>query len=207
MKTNETINRKNLKNINTQMDTQELFEACFRNMLVCIGEDPNRPGLLKTPARVYKAWKEIFEGTDYTNKQIADMFDVCFDDVKSDDLVVEGHIPVYSMCEHHFLPMVNMNVSVGYIPNGKVIGLSKIARIVDMCAKRPQLQEKLGNDIAEVLQEVLNTENVIVVIEGEHTCMTMRGVKKPGTLTKTATLRGLFKTNNNLRTEFYSLIN
>ena len=102
--------------------------------------------------------------------------------------------------------MYNAYVSVGYIPNGKVIGLSKIARIAEMCAKRPQLQERIGTDIAEVLQKVLGTEDVIVVIEGEHACMTMRGVKKPGTVTRTAAMRGRFDSDHALRSEFYDLI-
>lgn len=206
MRTDETLNREELKNINKDGSVEDIFETCVRNMLVCIGEDPNREGLVKTPHRFYKAWKEIFEGLDYTNDEIAEKFNVCFEDVESGDLVVEGHIPIYSMCEHHLLPMVNATVSVGYIPNGKVIGLSKIARVAEMCAKRPQLQERLGTDIAEVLSKILNTDNIIVVIEGEHTCMTMRGVKKPGTVTRTAALRGHFKTNPALRSEFYDLI-
>lgn len=206
MTTNKTINRSKLKNIQTSDSVQDIFEKCINNMLVCIGDDPDREGLRRTPHRVFKAWAEIFEGVNYTNDEIANMYNVCFEDINSNDLVVEGHIPIYSMCEHHLLPMYNAYVSVGYIPNGKVIGLSKIARIAEMCAKRPQLQERIGTDIAEVLQKVLDTEDVIVVIEGEHACMTMRGVKKPGTVTRTAAMRGRFDSNHALRSEFYDLI-
>jgi GTP cyclohydrolase I len=206
MKTDETIDRVKLKAISPMDSVEDIFEKCINNMLVCIGDDPSREGLKRTPNRVFKAWDEIFEGMNYTNDEIADKYNVCFEDVESGDLVVEGHIPIYSMCEHHLLPMYNAYVSVGYIPNGKVIGLSKIARIADMCSKRPQLQERIGTDIAEVLQKVLGTEDVIVVIEGEHACMTMRGIKKPGTVTRTAAMRGRFDSDHALRSEFYDLI-
>lgn len=206
MRTDTTIDRAKLKNISTMDSVEDIFTKCINNMLVCIGDDPSREGLKRTPQRVFKAWDEIFEGMNYTNDEIADKYNVCFEDVESGDLVVEGHIPIYSMCEHHLLPMYNAYVSVGYIPNGKVIGLSKIARIAEMCAKRPQLQERIGTDIAEVLQKVLGTEDVIVVIEGEHACMTMRGVKKPGTVTRTAAMRGRFDSDHALRSEFYDLI-
>lgn len=206
MRTDITIDRAKLKDISIMDSVEDIFTKCINNMLVCIGDDPSREGLKRTPQRVFKAWDEIFEGMNYTNDEIADKYNVCFEDVESGDLVVEGHIPIYSMCEHHLLPMYNAYVSVGYIPNGKVIGLSKIARIAEMCAKRPQLQERIGTDIAEVLQKVLGTEDVIVVIEGEHACMTMRGVKKPGTVTRTAAMRGRFDSDHALRSEFYDLI-
>lgn len=206
MRTDTTVDRAKLKDISIMDSVEDIFTKCINNMLVCIGDDPSREGLKRTPQRVFKAWDEIFEGMNYTNDEIADKYNVCFEDVESGDLVVEGHIPIYSMCEHHLLPMYNAYVSVGYIPNGKVIGLSKIARIAEMCAKRPQLQERIGTDIAEVLQKVLGTEDVIVVIEGEHACMTMRGVKKPGTVTRTAAMRGRFDSDHALRSEFYDLI-
>ncbi len=184
----------------------ELVKESVRNILIGIGEDPDRPGLIETPDRVARMYKEIFEGIQYTNDQIGEMFNKCFEDVQTEDLVVIGNIPVFSYCEHHMALMYNMKVSVGYIPNGKVIGLSKVARIADMVARRLQLQERIGTDICDILQKVLNTENVMVVIEGEHSCMTARGIKKPGTITRTASLRGAFKDNFNLRSEFYSLI-
>lgn len=203
----KTLNRSKLVRIDETRDSaQVVFEKSIHNLLVCLGDDPNREGLKDTPHRVFKAWNEIFEGMQYTNEEIAKMNDKCFQDVECGDLVVEGHIPVFSMCEHHILPMYEAYVSVGYIPNGKVIGLSKIARIAEMCSRRLQLQERIGTDIAEVLQYVLDTEDVIVVIEGQHACMTMRGIKKPGTVTRTATMRGRFDSDHALRQEFYNLI-
>ena len=142
----------------------------------------------------------------YTNEEIAQKFNKCFEDTTTGDLVVVDNIPVFSYCEHHMALMYDMKVSVGYIPNGKVIGLSKIARIADMCAKRLQLQERIGTDIYEVLKQVLNTENIIVVIEGSHSCMTARGIKKVNSKTKTACCKGIFMNNPTLRQEFYSLI-
>lgn len=185
---------------------QTIIEESIRNIIAALGDDPDREGLKETPHRVYKAYMEIFEGMKYTNEEIANMYNKCFEDVECGDLVVEGNIPVFSMCEHHMLPMYDAYVSVGYIPKGKVIGLSKIARIADMCSRRLQLQERIGTDIAEVLQLVLGTEDVIVVIEGQHACMTMRGIKKPGTITRTATMRGRFDKDHALRQEFYDLI-
>ena len=150
--------------------------------------------------------KEIFEGMCYTNEEIANMFNKCFEDVDTGDLVVESNIPIFSFCEHHCILMYDVSVAIGYIPNGKVIGLSKLARIADMVGKRLQLQERIGSDIADILEMVLGTKDVIVVIEGKHGCMTARGIKAREAVTKTATLRGKFNTDYNLRQEFYSLI-
>ena len=185
----------------------DLVKESVRNILIGIGEDPDRPGLVETPDRVARMYKEVFEGVQYTNEEIGKMFDKCFTDVDTKDLVVIGNIPVFSYCEHHMALMYNMKISVGYLPKGKIIGLSKVARIADMVCRRLQVQERIGTDICEILQNVLGTEDVVVVIEGEHSCMTARGIKKPGTLTRTAALRGMFKENHNLRTEFYDLIN
>ena len=151
-------------------------------------------------------YMEVFEGMQYTNEEIGEMFNKCFEDVITGDLVTMQHIPIFSYCEHHLALMYNMNVSVGYIPNGKVIGLSKIARIATMVGKRLQLQERIGADIMDILKNVLETEDVIVVIEGEHSCMTARGVNKPGALTRTAAICGKFETKPELRQEFYSLL-
>lgn len=174
-------------------------------LIEAIGDDPNREGLVGTPDRVARMYEEIFEGMRYTNDEIAEMFSTCFTE-KSNGLVVVKDIPIFSYCEHHLALMYNMEVSVGYIPNGKVIGLSKIARICDMVGKRLQLQERIGEDIAYILSKVLGTEDIIVVIEGEHSCMTTRGIKSRGSKTKTATLKGDFEQNIALRNEFYSLI-
>lgn len=187
------------------MSREDIIESSINNIIAAIGEDPTRPGLVETPKRVRRMYDEIFEGIRYTNDEIAEMFDKCFEEVSTGDLVVVGDIPIFSMCEHHIALMYNMKVHVGYVPKDRVIGLSKVARISDMVGKRLQLQERIGMDIADVLQKVLGTEDIIVVIEGEHACMAARGIKKPGTVTRTSALRGIFQTDTDLRNEFYSL--
>ena len=181
-------------------------EKAVRMLLEAVGDDPEREGLKETPRRVGKMYEEIFEGMCYTNEEIAEKFNKCFEDTTTGDLVVIDNIPVFSYCEHHIALMYDMKVSVGYIPQGKVIGLSKVARIADMCAKRLQLQERIGTDIYDVLRRVLGTEDIIVVIEGVHSCMTARGIKKVGSKTKTACCMGDFRNDAQLRQEFYSLI-
>lgn len=178
-----------------------------RQFLEALGDDPDREGLQKTPDRVARMCSEIFEGMLYSNQEIAEMYDTCFEDVKTGDLVVESSIPIHSFCEHHIMLMYDMSVAIGYIPNGKVIGLSKLARISDMVSKRLQLQERIGSDIADILSMILGTNDIIVVIEGKHGCMTARGIKSREAVTKTATLRGRFESDSDLRSEFYSLIN
>lgn len=199
--------RDKIKESKDVSSSYELIENSIYNILLCLGEDPEREGLKETPSRVRRMYTEIFEGINYTNDEIASMYDKCFkDDIKTGDLVTIGHIPCFSYCEHHMALMYNLDISVGYISNDRVVGLSKVARIADMVCKRLQLQERIGSDIADILETVLNTEDIIVVISGEHSCMTARGIKKPGTLTKTATMRGKFDTDHALRSEFYSLI-
>lgn len=178
-----------------------------RQFLEALGDDPDREGLQKTPDRVARMCSEIFEGMLYSNQEIAEMYDTCFEDVKTGDLVVESNIPIHSFCEHHIMLMYDMSVAIGYIPNGKVIGLSKLARISDMVSKRLQLQERIGSDIADILSMILGTNDIIVVIQGKHGCMTARGIKSREAVTKTATLRGRFESDSDLRSEFYSLIN
>lgn len=199
------FDRYKLKELDAFDSKEEIVEKCVYNILLCIGADPDRPGLAKTPNRVRRMYEEIYEGMNYTNEEIAEMNNTCFD-VDTKDLVVVDNIPAFSTCEHHTATMTNLKISVGYIPNGKVIGLSKIARIADMVCKRLQLQERIGAEIADILKMIVDTDDIIVVIEGEHTCMTMRGIKKPGTITRTATLRGIFNEDHDLRQEFYSLI-
>ena len=182
------------------------IEQAVRMLIEALGDDPEREGLIDTPKRVAKMYDEVFEGMKYTNEEIAHKFNKCFEDTSTGDLVVIDNIPVFSYCEHHIALMYDMKVSVGYIPNGKLIGLSKVARIADMCAKRLQLQERIGTDIYEVLRQVLDTDNIIVVIEGSHSCMTARGIKKVGSKTKTACCKGIFRDNVALRQEFYDLI-
>ncbi len=182
------------------------IEELTREFLIALGDDPDREGLKKTPSRVARMCDELFEGMTYSNHEIAEMFNTCFEDVKTGDLVVESNIPIHSFCEHHLMLMYDMSVAIGYIPNGKVIGLSKLARISDMVGKRLQLQERIGSDIADILHEILNTNDIIVVIQGKHGCMTARGIKSREAITRTATLRGRFESDSDLRSEFYSLI-
>ena len=182
------------------------IEELTREFLIAIGDDPDREGLKKTPSRVARMCDEIFEGMTHSNHEIAEMFNTCFEDVKTGDLVVESNIPIHSFCEHHLMLMYDMSVAIGYIPNGKVIGLSKLARISDMVGKRLQLQERIGSDIADILHGILNADDIIVVIQGKHGCMTARGIKSREAITRTATLRGRFESDSDLRSEFYSLI-
>jgi GTP cyclohydrolase I len=182
------------------------IEELTREFLIALGDNPDREGLKKTPNRVARMCDELFEGMIYTNEEIAHKFDTCFEDLETGDLVVESNIPIHSFCEHHLMLMYDMTVAIGYIPNGRVIGLSKLARIADMVSKRLQLQEKIGTDIAEILSIILRTEDIIVVIQGKHGCMTARGIKSREAITRTATLRGRFESDSDLRSEFYSLI-
>lgn len=188
-----------------QIDTEKV-KVATRMLLEALGDNPDREGLKDTPKRVAKMYQEIFEGMCYTNDEIAEKFDKCFEDTTTGDLVIIGPVDVFSYCEHHMALMYDMQVYVGYIPKGKVIGLSKVARIADMCAKRLQLQERIGTDIYEVLRKILGTDDIIVVIEGCHSCMTARGIKKVNSKTKTSCCMGLFRNNSALRAEFYNLI-
>lgn len=170
--------------------------------MVVLGDDPNREGLIDTPKRVAQMYEEVFEGMNYTNEEIAHMFDKTFSEdyrSSSSDVVLVKDINVFSYCEHHMALMYDMKVSVAYIPKGKVIGLSKIARIADMATKRLQLQERLGNDIAEIMAIVTGSEDVAVMIEGCHSCMTARGIKNISSKTYTTTLRGKFETDTALQ--------
>lgn len=184
------------------------IEELIRLLLIELKDDPDRSGLLETPKRVAKFYQEIFEGQLYNNDEIAAMFDKCFDTdtVKSKSLVVEKDITVFSTCEHHLATMYDMNVAIGYIPKGKVIGLSKLNRIAQMCAKRLQLQEKLCEDIAEVVSKIVETEDVAVFINGKHACVSMRGIKDTKASTSSSCLRGAFMKNANLRAEFLAMI-
>ena len=178
------------------IDTKAI-EKSIRDILIALGDDPDREGLRETPQRVAKMYEEVFAGMNYTNVEIAEMFNKTFQEADPDhhDLVLVRDIDVFSYCEHHMALMYDMKVSVGYLPRGKVIGLSKIARIADMAARRLQLQERLGRDIAEIISLVTGSEDVAVVISGCHSCMTARGIQKPGTRTITETYRGKFETD------------
>ena len=184
------------KGLVNMIDTQAIKEH-VRGILIALGDDPDREGLKDTPERVARMYEEVFEGMNYTNHEIAMMFNKTFaEDVNAsnnnNDMVIVKDIDIFSYCEHHLALMYDMKVSVAYIPNGKVIGLSKIARIADMVGKRLQLQERIGADIAEIMQEITESEDVAVVIEGTHSCMTARGIKKSTATTKTYTYRGRF---------------
>lgn len=184
----------------------EKIKEAIRTIITELGDDPDREGLKETPDRVARMYDEVFEGMRYTNDEIADMFNKCFENEDSRDLVLVKDIEVFSYCEHHIALMYNMKCHVGYIPNGKVIGLSKIARICDMVCKRLQLQERICADIAEIMQKVCGTEDVIVIVDGEHSCMTARGIKSRGAKTRTSAIRGLFDSDHELRREVYELL-
>ena len=186
------------------IDTDKI-EVAVRMLLEALGDDPNREGLVETPKRVAKMYNEVFEGMKYTNDEIAEMFSKCFT-TENDDLVVVKDIPIFSYCEHHMALMYNMTVSIAYIPNGKVLGLSKFSRIAEMVGKRLQLQEKIGSDIADIIEKATESKDVLVVVQGEHSCMTARGIKSRGSKTRTAAIRGRFKDNSDLRKETYSLM-
>jgi GTP cyclohydrolase IA len=176
------------------------IEEHIRGILIALGDNPDREGLRATPKRVANMYGEIFKGMCYTNDEIVEMFNITFeDDLYIDnnfnDLVFMKDIEIFSHCEHHLALMYNMKVAIAYIPKGKIIGLSKIARIADMVGRRLQLQERIGSDIAEILQNITGSEDVAVIIQGEHGCMTTRGIEKPGTKTITTSLRGRFNTD------------
>ncbi|GAA4806288.1 GTP cyclohydrolase I FolE [Tomitella cavernea] len=178
-------------------------EAAVRELLLAVGEDPDREGLRETPARVARAYREVFDGLFSEPDSV---LDTVFDEGHQEMILVRD-IPVYSTCEHHLVPFHGV-AHVGYIPgeSGKVTGLSKLARVVDLYAKRPQVQERLTSDIADALVRKLQPRAAIVVIEAEHLCMSMRGIRKPGATTTTSAVRGLFKTSAVSRGEVLDLI-
>lgn len=182
---------------------QSRAEAAVRELLIAVGEDPDRHGLEDTPARVARAYRELFAGL-YTDPDT--VLDTTFDE-QHDELVIVKQIPMYSTCEHHLVSFHGV-AHVGYIPgeDGRVTGLSKIARLVDLYAKRPQVQERLTAQIADALMRKLSPRGAIVVVEAEHLCMAMRGVRKPGAITTTSAVRGQFKTDSASRSEALDLI-
>ncbi len=175
----------------------------IRGLLEALGENPDREGLKDTPDRVARMYEEVFEGIKYTNDDIAKMFDKTFEEdleflPTGQDMVIVKDIDIFSYCEHHLALMYDMKVTVAYIPNGKIIGLSKIARIADMVSKRLQLQERIGTDIAEIMTMITDSKDVAVIIEGCHSCMSARGIKKSNAKTFTTTLRGKFEEDKTL---------
>ena len=190
------------------MIDEKAIEEHIRGILIALGEDPDREGLRGTPRRVSRMYSEIFDGINYTNHEIAEKFnrtfqedlDECYDDYPG-RIVIMKDIDMFSFCEHHMALMYDMKATVAYIPYGKVIGLSKIARICDLVGRRLQLQEKIGKDIADIITEITGSNDVAVVLEALHSCVTVRGIKKAHTKTLTAELRGRFKTDTSL--QFY----
>ncbi|MFA9413397.1 MULTISPECIES: GTP cyclohydrolase I FolE [unclassified Streptococcus] len=177
------------------------IEAAVEQIIEAIGEDKQREGLQETPARVARMYTEVFSGLGQTAEEhLTKSFEIV-----DDHMVIEKDITFTSMCEHHFLPFYG-KAHIAYIPNGRVAGLSKLARSVDVYAKKPQIQERLTMEIADALMTYLDAKGALVVIEAEHLCMTMRGVKKPGTLTVTSVARGLFDTDKDLKNEAYRLM-
>jgi GTP cyclohydrolase I len=179
------------------------IERAVREILVAIGEDPDRDGLLRTPARIAEMYEEIFAGLhDDPARHLAVTFEA-----DHDEMVMVRDIPFTSLCEHHFVPFTG-RAHVAYIPgrDGRITGLSKLARLVEGFARRPQVQERITTQVADALEAELDPRGVFVVVEAEHLCMSMRGVKKPGSLTVTSAVRGLFKTNPATRAEAMSLI-
>ena len=179
------------------------IEAAVREILDAIGEDPDRPGLKETPRRVARAYAELFAGL---RVDPAEVLKTSFDE-NHNELVLVREIDVQSFCEHHLVPFTGV-AHVGYIPNesGKITGLSKLARLVDVFAKRPQVQERLTTQVADAMMDILDARGVIVVVEAEHLCMTMRGVKKAGARTITSAVRGTMRSNATTRAEAMALI-
>ena len=181
---------------------QSVIEAAVRTILEAVGEDPDRDGLLQTPARVARMYREMFEGLALDpSRHLETTFPEDYDEI-----VLVRDIPFTSMCEHHLLPFTGV-AHVAYLPNGKVVGLSKLARVVEEVARRPQVQERMTQSIADMLESKLATKGAAVVIESEHSCMALRGVRKSGTMTVTSSLRGVFRENQASRAEVLSLIN
>ncbi len=184
-----------------QLD-QNKIEKAVRMLLEAVGEDVDREGLVDTPKRVAKMYEELFAGL---YEDPAEYLNTVFNE-NHEDLVIVKDIPFYSMCEHHLVPFFGL-AHIAYIPSGgKVTGLSKLARLIDMVAKRPQLQERITTTVADAMMDKLAPRGVAVVIEAEHMCMTMRGIKKPGSKTVTSAVRGIFENDVALRTEVFSLI-
>ncbi|WP_223892063.1 GTP cyclohydrolase I FolE [Sulfurovum sp. TSL6] len=185
------------------MNKEEEFEQAVTKVLELLGEDPKREGLLQTPSRVAKALKFLTEGYDQDPKKILNQ---ALFSTSNDEMVLVRDIEFYSMCEHHMLPIIG-RAHVAYIPDGKVVGLSKIPRIVNVYARRLQIQEQMTEQIADAISETIKPKGVAVVVHARHMCMEMRGVQKINSTTVSSALRGLFKSDERTRNEFYNLIN
>jgi GTP cyclohydrolase I len=181
---------------------RDKVRKAVEEIIAAIGEDPSREGLVDTPDRIADMYSEVFSGLSQDPKEI---LAVGFEDEKHEEMVVLRDIPFYSMCEHHFLPFHGV-AHVGYIPSGRLVGISKLARVVEILARRPQLQERLTGQIVDTIMEALAARGVGAVIEAEHLCMTMRGVRKPGSVLVTSANRGIFRTQSATRAEFFSIL-
>lgn len=194
-----------------QIDTKKI-ESCIREILIALGDDPDREGLKETPKRVAKMYEEVFAGMTLTNDEIANLYGTTFEEEISEEqsdhnFVIVRDIPIFSYCEHHLALMYNMKVTVAYLPKEKIIGLSKMARIADMVGRRLQLQERIGEQIAEIVEKITESDAIVVLIQGEHSCMTSRGIKKPNASTTTVTYKGKrIETDSNLRQEMLLLM-
>ena len=187
------------------------IEAAIKEILIALGDDPMRPGLIQTPKRVAQMYEQVFAGMNYSNDDLVKMLGVTFEEEgftrNESDIVVVRDIPIFSYCEHHLALMYDMKVTIAYLPQEKVIGLSKLARIADMVGRRLQLQERIGREIAEIVANITNSDAVCVLITGAHSCMTARGIQKPGSTTTTVTYEGdRFVNNRELRQDFISLM-
>ncbi|WP_270165311.1 GTP cyclohydrolase I FolE [Paenibacillus sp. SYP-B4298] len=192
--------KKDYLNSNVAANRDKL-EYHVKEILKLVGEDVEREGLLETPARVTRMYEEIFAGYDVDPREV---LGVTFDE-QHEELVIVKDIVYYSQCEHHMAPFFG-KAHIGYIPSGKIAGLSKLARLVDAITRRLQVQERITSQLADIMEEVLHPHGVMVVVEGEHLCMCSRGVKKSGSMTITSAVRGEFRTNAALRSEFMSLL-
>lgn len=178
------------------------IERAVRDILLAVGENPDREGLVETPARVARMYAEIFAGLHTDVRSVIKVFH----EEDHDEMIMVGDIPLYSMCEHHLLPFIG-KAHVVYIPkDGRILGLSKIARIVDLMSRKPQLQERLTSQIADTLVETVDPLGVAVIVEAEHLCMTMRGIRKPGAVTVTSALRGICRKDARTRAEVMTLL-
>ena len=183
-------------------EKRKKLEMNTKNLLELLGEDPSREGLLNTPKRVAKAWEFLTKGY---NENLDDLINNAIFEGESKDMVIVKNIEFYSLCEHHIIPFYG-KAHIGYIPDGKIIGLSKLARITDLFSQRLQVQERLTNQIAQCLQEVLNPRGVAVVLEGKHFCMLSRGVQKQNSIATSSSMLGIFREKESTRNEFLKLI-
>ena len=183
-------------------DKRKKLEANTKNLLELLGEDPSREGLVNTPKRVAKAWDFLTKGY---NENLDDLINNAIFEGESKDMVIVKNIEFYSLCEHHMIPFYG-KAHIGYIPDGKIIGLSKLARITDLFSQRLQVQERLTNQIAQCLQEVLKPRGGAVVLEGKHFCMLSRGVQKQNSIATSSSMLGIFREKESTRNEFLKLI-